>query len=1190
MNEIFKLVATIETNGKTAIRDIKGVETQGSKTSQKLSAAFTKIGKVAKFAFLAAAVAAAGMFVVAIKKAAEFEKSMAMVQSVTGATAAEFENLEVKAKELGKTSKFSMTEIADGMEFLGRAGFETTEIIAAMDGVVALASSQVMDLGRAADITSNILTGMGLEAGEAGRVADVLAQTAASANVNVEMLGESFKYVAPLAAAAGWSIEETAAAIGKMGDAGIQGGMAGTALRFAIAELIGESDAFKDALGELGMTMDELKGPDGQLLGMAETMGVFEEKGFGAAEMLALFGKRAGPGMAILLQEGKDGLASYTTSLDDAGGAAQRMADIQLDTLAGQLTILKGSFDLLLVTIGEDMLPIFKNVLKNAIIPFVNGITEWLEKMGGIKGVIGHALIAVGEWIRGIALWVQSHKLLNTIIDKLYDGFSRIFNWVKDHSDIIIKAIIAIGAAFAAWQVAAWVASLNPLTLVLVALAAAGTAIAAFWPEISAAWEKVRGILANNEELTAAWESLKKAAGKLWDTIKEAFASISVAFGGTGDSVVSFRDIAKAVFDVVVKSITVMVTIIAAQLTIIKDGFKIVGSLLRGDWQQAWTDFKDYLSTLWDTIVKILDIIGLTDAITAGWEALKVKTVQIWGSIKDSISDIWADIVSWFSTALQDLIDTVTGWMPGWLKTWLGVGEDAGENAAQGLKNSTSDVKTAAGDLKDTMLDGATPTDKEAQDIGHKLAAGVIVGWTDAQSMAVINAGAKKLTKAQIDALNKAAGIKSPAKEFMPVGEAETEGVIAGMLAAADRLIETGKNLIKITVPPMEEEADKAGTTVGKTYTDAVSDGIKAGTPGVMDAEADFRDGLAAAYATSHTDAIDSEKEFRNSLEAAYTTSHADAIDSEKTFREGIEAAYTAANNTEEAALAAHNADDVEEVKSFWQRVQDVVDAGTTDSAETIGTWLNNIKSVFSNRLSSIVKDVAAAFAKGEATSIPEIIGQGMLDIASSIFDSGIDQAVDWAVDKLWSMVTEAQAATSVLGTIAGVATPLLIGAGAADPLVQDVVKPWLDENVAPVMHTILDPIGDVISGIARGISSGFGWLGDMIGFASGGVFNQPTLLPAHMVAEGGYSEAYLPLSPAVYAEMGTGIIGAIQGMEVSGEGGSGDLRGSTVDRLEVNVAIENAYMRDEEEVGNVSQLLAEKLAVEVRSLGLVTV
>jgi len=1175
-----------------------------------------------------------------------------MVKSVTGATGAEFEALTAKAKELGKTSKFTMTDIASGMEFLARAGFETNEIISAMDGVVALASSQVMDLGRAADITSNILTGMGLEAGEAGRVADVLAQTAASANVNVEMLGESFKYAAPLAAAAGWSIEETAAAIGKMGDAGIQGSMAGTALRFAISELIGESDNFKDKLGELGMKMDDLKGPDGQLLGMAEVMGVFEDKGFGAAEMLTLFGKRAGPALAILLEQGEDGLADFTAALEASEGAAQRMADIQLDTFSGQLTVLQGSWELLLVTIGEDMMPILKNLLKDHIIPLVNGITEWIEVQGGLLGVIDMVkgkIIDFAASLRdkmGVA-W----DIAVAATGKLVEGLKRIWAFVTDHSGPITKAIIAIGAAFAAWQVAVWVASLNPLTIALTAVAAAGVAVAAFWPEITAAWEKAKSILANNETVVAAWNTVKdvadivwggikavweglvesfqknllkiqavfsrlgEAASGLWEAIKAAFTPIVKAFQGLfgvdGETV----NAAKA-FEVLKDLASKWMDILAVQVTtaieLITGAFKIFTALLRGDWQTAWSEYKEYLKITWNAIVKILDIIGLKDVIIAGWEALKVKTVQIWGSIKDSISAIWDTVVSWFSNALQGLINTVTSWMPGWLKKWLGVGEDAGDNLADGLTSKEGVVESATNvlagaitkplsmaketikkigaDLGETLSLALAGTKSDvagaAEDIGEGIGDGMAKGILD--STPLIESSISGVNQAAQDQFMLDWNMRSPSRLAYSYGADIMAGLANGIKAGIAQIKEWG-NLLLDALPGEPEFYDQ-GKEGGDAYTDGLTDGIEAGTPNILRAEEQFQENWDASHAAHQAEVVASEE-----------VHHEAILREEETFQQTWEASQGAHHTATERAADKHHDEMVKEEKSFWKQIVQHIDAGTADAAKIIGDYLNDLQKDIKSTLAGILKDIILG-----NKSFGDAVSSGMQSLVSSIWNSGIDAATGWVVDKFWAMAFGTQSAMSslssgaastlsavagsmsglgtLLGALTGIATPIFIGtSGAVAGWVHDV-NTWLNglfgqtgpgwdevEGVSSNSNTPgwtpLPPDAEVPDWIPSNGSDEGVWTHG----ATGGLAASKMLA---IIGEGRHDEALLPLNDAVYARLGAGIAKA---------------SGGSLRPVEVNVEmnIDHLTADDPRQLDSLCETLGRRIGFRLRGLGL---
>jgi len=458
-------------------------------------------------------VAAAGAAVVAlsavligkaVRAAANFEQAMADVRAVTGATGDDFEALMDKAKELGKVTKFTMTDIGAGMEALGRAGFSTQEILGGVEGSAYLAAAGGISLGEAANISSKAIRALGLEASDAMRVADVFAAAAANANVDVTMLGESLKYVAPLARSAGFSLEETVAAIAKLGDVGIQGSMAGTSLRFAFAELLATSDEFKGKLSELGVTLEDITGPGGELLQFSDLLAVLNEAGVSTGQVIELMGKRAGPAITALVQE-NPALRDFVQMLEDAEGAAKKMADIRLDTLKGQLDILRGSWELFLVEVmsGND---VFKGFLRETLIPWVNKMVEWEEQTGTIK----------------------------TALKDLFETITGGFEWILNHWRLIAGGIQAIVVAFLALTVAKIVTGIVTLTGAVtglnVALAAtpvgwmaALTALAAYLgtkiPEI---YDIVVGQFGEGfNELTRGAETAQKVTQKMVDFLEQ---------------------------------------------------------------------------------------------------------------------------------------------------------------------------------------------------------------------------------------------------------------------------------------------------------------------------------------------------------------------------------------------------------------------------------------------------------------------------------------------------------------------------------------------------------------------------------------------------------------------------------------------------------------------------------------------
>lgn len=279
----------------------------------------------------------------------QFEESMSAVEAVTRATDSQMLKLTATARKLGATTRFSASEAADGMKFLGQAGFETSEIIEAMPGLLDLATAGMLGLGEAADITSNIMSGFGLEAEESSRIADVLAAASSSANTNVQQLGEGMKFVAPISAALGVSVESTAAAMGVLSDAGLQSTMAGTGLRRVLSELANVSSAGQKVLEGYGLTLEELDPKTNSLTDIVEKL---SEVGLGAAEAFTIFGDRGAPAILALTSQ-TDRLRELNTEMENSAGRAKEMAGVMGDNLAGDVKILKSVLEELTLAGGE---------------------------------------------------------------------------------------------------------------------------------------------------------------------------------------------------------------------------------------------------------------------------------------------------------------------------------------------------------------------------------------------------------------------------------------------------------------------------------------------------------------------------------------------------------------------------------------------------------------------------------------------------------------------------------------------------------------------------------------------------------------------------------------------------------------------------------------------------------------------
>lgn len=318
--------------------------------------------------------AAAGVAVVAsvgasVKAAANFEQSMAKVKAISGATDSEFKQLEATAKGLGATTQFSASQAADGLAFLSLAGFKAQDSIDAIPSVLNLAAAGALDLGTAADIASNIMTGFGLSAKDTGFATDVLAKTFTTANTDMNQLGMAMKYVAPVANALGWDITDAATAIAKMSDAGIQGSQAGTSLRAALLSLANPTGQTEKAFEKLGISVVDANGsfkPLPELIGhiSSKMEGMTEtQKTVTAAQLV---GTEASAGFLALLAQGQPALESYKKSLEESGGTAERVAKTMQDTLIGAWTQLTSAAEGLAINLGQALLPAFTSVAHGA--------------------------------------------------------------------------------------------------------------------------------------------------------------------------------------------------------------------------------------------------------------------------------------------------------------------------------------------------------------------------------------------------------------------------------------------------------------------------------------------------------------------------------------------------------------------------------------------------------------------------------------------------------------------------------------------------------------------------------------------------------------------------------------------------------------------------------------------------------
>jgi TP901 family phage tail tape measure protein len=334
---------------------------------------------------LAAGFASIGAISTAIRGISQFEGSMSKLAAVSRATSGELANMRAIAKDLGSTTEFSATQAASGLNYLAMAGFSASEGMAAIPDVLNLATAASIDLGQAADIASNIMSGFGIEADKAANVTDVLAAASSRANTTVSQLGGAMSTVAPIAAALNIDLSDTAAAIGVMSDAGIQGERAGTALRGVLAALAGPTKAATDALAKYGLAAKDVNPETHDLADIMETL---SERGLTTADAMEIFGREAASG-ALVLVEANDRLREFGDELRNVDGEATRMADTVRDNLGGDMTSLKSATEGLILAMGDAGLTAVIRGVTQAATALVRGISGTISAITGLFGAIG---------------------------------------------------------------------------------------------------------------------------------------------------------------------------------------------------------------------------------------------------------------------------------------------------------------------------------------------------------------------------------------------------------------------------------------------------------------------------------------------------------------------------------------------------------------------------------------------------------------------------------------------------------------------------------------------------------------------------------------------------------------------------------------------------------------------------------
>ncbi|HIE6599399.1 TPA: phage tail tape measure protein [Proteus mirabilis] len=564
----------------------------------------------------------------------EFNVGMSKVQALTrlDKNSDEFKMLREQAQELGATTAFTANQVAQGQAFYAMAGFKPEQIKNAMPGTLAMSLAGDIDLGTTADIGSNILTGFKLDSDQMGRVSDVLVGAFTRSNTSLTMLGDTMKYVAPVASGLGVDLETAAAATGKLGDAGIQGSMAGTSLRAILGRLAEPPKMAAKALEELGIKTRDAKGnlrdfPEllAELDKKTAKMGNAQRAGF----FKAIAGEEAFSALSVLAEQaGKGELQKFVDELKKAKGEAQNVAGTMTDNLDGDMKNLTSAWEALGIKIFDGIDKPLRQI-SQSITKAISKVESWVKA----NPELAKTLTMIGLAIAGIitTLGILSLSIAAMLGPLAAAKLSLSILGIKGGSalTLLLKPIKLLGSAFLGLGKAMLA---NPILLAIAAIAGAFYLVYKNWdtigPYVYKVWDTVKKYTA------IAWQALKDTIKSAWETIKYIF------FNWTPLGLIIKH------WDSIVSYTQTTWTMIKTKISDVWEGIK---TTLKNGWnnivksvQETWETIKTTISTKWNEIVEDTKALPAkflqfgSDLIDAIIQGIKNK----WTDFKNSIGEL----------------------------------------------------------------------------------------------------------------------------------------------------------------------------------------------------------------------------------------------------------------------------------------------------------------------------------------------------------------------------------------------------------------------------------------------------------------------------------------------------------------------------------------------------------------------
>ena len=667
-------------------QELKRLQEQASTTSvtlEKIAAAGDKFEKAgdsitnAGKQISVASAAVTGLGVAAVKTAADFDSAMANVAAISGATGDDLQALRDKAREMGEKTKFSASEAADAMSYMAMAGWKTGDMLSGIEGIMNLAAASGEDLATTSDIVTDALTAFGLTAEDSAHFADILAAASSNANTNVSMMGETFKYCAPVAGALGYSAEDVAEAIGLMGNAGIKSTQAGTALRTMMTKLQGELKLSGEALGEVTI---QTANADGSMRELSDILAdcrtafskMSESEAAAAAETLV--GKNAMSGFLALMNSAPGDIDKLRNAIENCDGSAEDMAAIMQDNLNGQLTILKSQLEELAISFGEMLMPVIRKVV-TAVQGFVDKLNNMDEAQRKTIITIGLVIAALGPFLVILGTVISTVGKSMKAYASATKGIKKLMVAVKSGTGIFGKLGTALGGISAP---------------VLAIVAVIAVLVAAF----THLWKTNDGF---RENIIATWTQIKETVSNFCQGIVDRLNSLGFEFS-------SITEVLKAVWDgfcnllgpVFEGAFRFISDTLSTVLDVILNTVDFFIAVFSGDWEGAWEAVKNIFSSIWNGLVSwftnILETIkGVLD-VALGW--IGTSWEQVWTNVKNFFTNIWNGIKDFISSTINSISTTISNVITG-IKTTVSNVFSAIKTTISNIFNGIKDTATS---------------------------------------------------------------------------------------------------------------------------------------------------------------------------------------------------------------------------------------------------------------------------------------------------------------------------------------------------------------------------------------------------------------------------------------------------------------------------------------------------------------